>query len=139
MPLSQWVRRLTVRRWSISQAIKLKEVSIDGGLNRPPKHCGPGVLAATRPTTLGKIMIIPLKAPTVARTADQALADYASGIEARDILTYGDCLDHDHRFIFTDDVADSLRLPPSAPWWDKAQDLEATANMFSHPYVSESL
>lgn len=63
--------------------------------------------------------------------ADQALADYTSGIGAGDILTYGDCLDCDHRFIFTVDVADSLRLPCDAPWWGEAQDPEATTAMFS--------
>jgi hypothetical protein len=120
-------------RWVIH---KLTEIRIDEQICRPPKDREPGMAAATYLTTLGMIMTTPLKAPTVARTADQALEDYAAGIEARDILTYGDCLDYDHTFIFTDDVADSLRLPPDAPWWDKAQDLEAMAAMFSHPYVS---
>jgi len=88
------------------------------------------VSMATNPSTLGYIKSIFLNSPDSRRTVDEALADYAGSIEDEDIDTYGDCLDFDHRFVFTDGVADSLDLPPEAPWWGKSKDLEAMASMF---------
>jgi hypothetical protein len=91
-----------------------------------------GHSTATRPSTLGRIKSIYVKAPGTARTAEQALADYTASIEARDIETYGDCLAYDHRFIFTEALAECLRTP----WWDKEEDLQVMSNMFSHQNVT---
>jgi hypothetical protein len=77
----------------------------------------------------------------VGLTLDQPLEDYAGGIAAGDIPTYGDCLAFDQTFIFTEDVADSLHLPlvvssgtrlgilrPSSPCSRAFTPVRATAN-----------
>jgi hypothetical protein len=94
---------------------------------------------ATETSTLGQVKSIFLMEPASKRTVDEALLDYAKSIEDKDIETYGDCLDYDHRFIFMEDVADSLHLPPEAPWWTKTEDLEAMSTIFGHAYVSDIL
>jgi hypothetical protein len=119
--------------WVMSE---VREIAINPGPVSVTGRKAACSAAATHPSTLGTIKSIYVKAPGTARTAEQALADYAAGIEAKDIETYGDCLDYDHRFIFMPEIAESLHLPPSAPWWGRPKDLEVMANMFSHQNVT---
>jgi hypothetical protein len=96
----------------------------------------PDTYLATGLTSLSQLKSLFLTASNGARTPEEAIEAYAASIEARDIEPYGDCLDFEHRFVFTEDVAESLRLPRDAPWWDKQQDLVAMTAMFSDPVVT---
>ena len=55
--------------------------------------------------------------------------------EDLDALVYGRL--HDlYLFGFTSDIAETLGLPPEAPWWGKTEDMTSTGNMFSAPNVT---
>jgi hypothetical protein len=96
---------------------------------------GTRVTMMTRGSTLSSVKAMWVIMPGTMRSVEEALDDYAGSIEAKDIETYADCLDYDHRFIFTDEIAWDMGLPPDAPWWEKKQDLAAMTNMFGDPYV----
>jgi hypothetical protein len=57
---------------------------------------------------------------------------YTESLEAADLETYTDCLDDAYRFIFTDQDAEDMGLPPGEPWWLLATDLVSTEGMFDH-------
>jgi hypothetical protein len=52
-----------------------------------------------------------------------------------DLDGYEECLDEDFLFRFPDEIADSLGLPPEAPWWGKTDEITCTLNMFEDPAV----
>jgi hypothetical protein len=55
----------------------------------------------------------------------------------KDIEAYEEALHDEFLFVFTEDVADSLNLPPEEPWWGKTQDVAATARMFNASNVTD--
>ncbi len=65
------------------------------------------------------------------------LVDFlAFAYERREIEKYEEALDDRYLFEFTEDVADSLNLPPDEPWWGKEEDVRSTENMFEDPEVT---
>lgn len=60
----------------------------------------------------------------------------AAFYEAENADCYADVLHASFRFVFTPAVAESLSLPPEAPWWGKAADLASTLNMFADASVT---
>jgi hypothetical protein len=118
--------------------LDMEEIHKSPGLTDALGSAGPaaGGLLATATSTLGSIKSMFIVASEEDRTADMALEDYMAAVASEDIALYSDCLDFDHRYIFTDDVADSLHLPPEAPWWGKSEDLEVMTIMFGHPHVT---
>ncbi len=69
-------------------------------------------------------------------SAQEVLEVYVASCLAEDIDAYSSCLGESYRFIFLADVADSLGLPPSQPWWDKEKDVAAMTNLFGDERVS---
>lgn len=79
--------------------------------------------------------------PSEHRCADRgtpdALIDYVEhGYSSEYAPLYSDALHTLFLFEFTDDVADSLGLPPDQPWWGKINELASTTNMFNSPEVT---
>jgi hypothetical protein len=79
--------------------------------------------------------------PSEHRCADRgtpdALIDYvehAYGSEYAPL--YRDALHTLFLFVFTQDVADSLGLPPDQPWWGKTSELASAVNMFNSAEIT---
>lgn len=68
---------------------------------------------------------------------DNLLLAFAKSYREKDLEAYSECLCGDFRFHFTEDIADSLRLPPEEPWWGKTEDLSSTGTMFESPNVTD--
>ena len=72
------------------------------------------------------------------REKPENLVDFlAFAYERREIDKYEAALDDRFLFEFTEDIADSLNLPPDAPWWGKEEDVRSTENMFEDPQVTK--
>jgi hypothetical protein len=69
-------------------------------------------------------------------TPDKLLNFFSQAYEDQDIDKYDESLDLAFHFQFTQEVADSLGLPPDQPWWGKVEDLASTGNMFDNPEVT---
>lgn len=69
-------------------------------------------------------------------SAQEVLEAYVASCLTEDIDAYASCLGENYRFIFLEDVADTLGLPPSQPWWGKEDDVAAMSNLFGDESVS---
>ncbi len=70
------------------------------------------------------------------QSAQEVLEAYVASCLTEDIDAYASCLSENYRFVFLEDVADSLGLPPSQPWWGKEDDVAAMTNLFGDQRVS---
>ncbi|MFH1314076.1 MAG: hypothetical protein ABIJ00_12735 [Candidatus Eisenbacteria bacterium] len=70
-------------------------------------------------------------------TPDSLLNFLAEAYEGKDIDAYSEALHEYYEFEFTDDIADSLGLPPERSWWAKEMDVASTGNMFDHVNVND--
>jgi len=71
------------------------------------------------------------------RGTPDALIDYVEHAYSSEYaLLYRDALHTLFLFEFTDDVADSLGLPPDQPWWGKTDELASAINMFNGAEVT---
>jgi hypothetical protein len=68
-------------------------------------------------------------------TPDSLLSFLAEAYEGKNLEAYSEALHDSFQFEFTDDIADSLGLPPESPWWAKDQDVASTENMFENAHV----
>ncbi|MGD8627654.1 MAG: hypothetical protein PVH52_01100 [bacterium] len=68
-------------------------------------------------------------------TPDNLLLMLANSYKEMELDDYADCLDEDFLFVFFDEIADSMGLPPEEPWWGKTEDIACTGNMFEDPVV----
>ena len=68
-------------------------------------------------------------------TPDELLKMLAHSYMEKDLDGYGECLDDDFLFVFFDEIADTVGLPPDEPWWGKTADIACTRNMFEDPVV----
>jgi hypothetical protein len=66
---------------------------------------------------------------------DSLLKFFATSYAEKDLDRYDQSLDESFRFVFTDDIADSLDLPRYDPWWGKTEDMSSTRMMFEDPSV----
>jgi hypothetical protein len=64
-------------------------------------------------------------------TPDNLVAALECAVETQDLEIYEGLLHDEYLFSFVVDVADSLGLPPDAPWWGKTKDVSSTADLFS--------
>jgi hypothetical protein len=70
-------------------------------------------------------------------TADGLVQVLAESLEDKDIQAYGECLSDMYKFFFLESDWEDAGVTPAEPYWDKARDAAATANMFSNEYVSD--
>jgi len=70
-------------------------------------------------------------------TPENLLVTFAKSYREKDLESCDECLCEDFRFHFTDEIADSLGLPPEEPWWGKTKDLSSTGTMFASPSVTD--
>jgi hypothetical protein len=68
---------------------------------------------------------------------DGLVKHYAASYARRRLLACNRALDDLFEFEFTPEVADSMGLPPEAPWWRKVHDIGATMRMFEDPSVTQ--
>jgi hypothetical protein len=76
--------------------------------------------------------------PEYSRATPEGLIEaLAYALEEKDADIYAECLHEDYLYTFTDQDAEDMGLPPSAPWWDKTEDVQAMDRMFNEPTVRE--
>ena len=63
----------------------------------------------------------------------------AVAYEERDAVGYDEALHEKFQFVFTEEVAEELGLPPEEPWWVKTQDVASTVKMFNSTQVTQIL
>ena len=67
---------------------------------------------------------------------DELLSAYAHALVSKNLAACDECLHEKYIFEFTSDIAETLGLPPDAPWWGKTEDMSATQNMFNASNVT---
>ena len=70
-------------------------------------------------------------------TADGLVQVFAQSLEDGSIQTYSECLSQTYKFFFMESDWEDAGVTPAEPYWDKARDAAATANLFGSEYVSE--
>ncbi len=70
-------------------------------------------------------------------TEDNLMLFFANAYREKDLADYEEALDENFLFVFTEDIADSLGLPPDEPWWGKTEDLNSTKILFESETVTD--
>ncbi|MFH1314075.1 MAG: hypothetical protein ABIJ00_12730 [Candidatus Eisenbacteria bacterium] len=71
------------------------------------------------------------------RELPDILRVFSWAYEQKDIDAYSEALHEYYEFEFTDDIADSLGLPPDRSWWAKDMDVASTGIMFEDAHVKD--
>jgi hypothetical protein len=61
--------------------------------------------------------------------------NFELSLETMNIGFYDECLHDEYLFSFTPGDAESIGLPPDAPWWGKAVDVSVMQRVFNDPVV----
>jgi hypothetical protein len=72
-------------------------------------------------------------------TPDHLLNFLAVAYADRDADKYDEAMHEKFQFVFTQDIAEELGLPPEQPWWGKTKDLASTVKMFNSSEVTQIL
>jgi hypothetical protein len=76
--------------------------------------------------------------PEYSRATPQDLIEaLAYSMEEKDTDIYDECLHDEYLFEFTSKDAEDMGLPPTEPWWGKAEDVQCMNSMFTDPTVKE--
>jgi hypothetical protein len=70
-------------------------------------------------------------------TPDNLMLFLARAYRDKDMDDYYEALDESFLFLFTEEVATELGLPPDEPWWGKTEEVTSTGNMFDSPNVTD--